>query len=102
MDAHPALFLGGWTAAHALAIAIALLCRMSLGPRSQALLQLALPVGIVLVAGLALATDGTAPLAWVISAGTLGLMVVAAVWEPIAPPSDPVLMRLIEGEGGVA
>ena len=95
MELHDGLPVAAWAVAHAAGIGIALFSRLSLARRAQAASRLALVVGVVAVAGIALTTDLTASLAWVASAATLGVMVVAAVWEPLPTPHDPMLVRLL-------
>ena len=84
-----------WALVHAAGLTVACLSRMSLGRRMQVTMQMAMAMSIVLVAGLAINTDLAASLAWVASAATIGVMVIAAVWEPVPQFHDPMLMRVI-------
>ncbi len=87
--------LAVWALVHAACLTVACLSRLSLGRRLQITMQMGMALGIVLVAGLAINTDLAASLAWVASAATIGVMVIAAVWEPVPQFHDPMLMRVI-------
>lgn len=95
MMMHDGFPVAAWAAAHLAALTVAVLSRLALSSRAQGTMRVALALGMLLVAGIALTTDFTDSLAWVGSSATLGLMVVAAVWEPIRQPHDPVLVRLL-------
>lgn len=84
-----------WAAAHSLGILVAFLTQLSLGRRVEASLRGTLAVGIVAVAAIALSTEIAAAIGWVASGATLGLMVIAAVWEPSPQRHDPLLARLL-------
>lgn len=98
MEMHDGIPVAAWVLAHAAGIGLALFSRLALEGPAQRASQFALSVGLIAVAGIALATDLTASLAWVASAATLGVMVIAAVWEPIHHPHDPMLVRILAGQ----
>ena len=90
--------LAVWTLAHAAGIAIALLTRFDLGSKTQSLLRTTMTLGLVAVAAIALSTNLSASVGWVGSGATLGVMVIAAVWEPLQASPDPLLSRVISAQ----
>lgn len=90
-----------WAMAHAAGIVVALLSRLRLDGRLHTLARFSLPVVLLAVGAIAFAATDSASLAWVVSGATLGVMVIASVWEPLDGRPDPTLARLISAHEAV-
>lgn len=94
-----------WTLTHLCGVAAAWLSRLPLSERTAAFVRGGLAGSFVGVACFALFNSHAEALGWILSAATLGVMTIAAVWETASPAEedDLTLSRLIElHEAGLA
>lgn len=87
-----------WTLTHLCGVAAAWLSRLPLSERPTAFVRGGLAGSFVGVACFALFSPQAEALGWIISAATLGVMTIAAVWESTTPvdEEDLTLSKLIK------
>ena len=96
MEWPDSLPLAAWLILHIGGLVAACLSRLTLGARTDVALQMLASIGFFMIATLAvlsLAAGGDQFRLWVLSGTTLGAMVIAAVFEPRANSTDPLLAR---------
>lgn len=96
MDMPESLPLAAWLVLHFGGLVAACLSRLTLGTRAGVAMQMLTVCGfflIALVAVQSMVAGGDQFRLWVLSATTLGAMVIAAVLAPSSEEYDPVLAR---------
>lgn len=95
MDAQTGCLLAAWSALHIIGLVAAVISRCAVDGRIGRLNNLLLCVAFLAIAGLAaLQVANTFPLS-LLSALTLGLMVIAAVYEFRPEPENRVLTKVL-------
>ncbi|MEO1496649.1 MAG: hypothetical protein AAFV43_05810 [Planctomycetota bacterium] len=100
----PTLPVLAWTVTHLFGVVAAWMSRLPLSQRPAAFVRGGLAGGFVGVACFALFNPQSEALGWLISAATLGVMTIAAVWESTQATADEdlTLSRLIASHEAAA
>lgn len=101
MDSPDSLPLAAWAALHLAGLAAALISRLDLGARTDVAVQVLTATSFCVITWLAVCSmraGGDQFRLWVLSAGALVIMVVAAVIESRRETIDPTLARFLRTE----